>query len=105
MDFLEQLKVIEETIDSIKSGMNNILNTIPSSVDELVENKETEKLLDVEGVIAYTKWSKKTAQKAMQDPRMKTIWVGKGPQVTLRELLNYCSLNINRSTDHYWQEG
>ncbi len=105
MDFLEELNTIKETVESIKSEMNNLLNTIPSSIDELETTKDLEKLLDVEGVMDHTKWSKKTAQKAMQDPRMKTIWVGKGPQVTLRELLNYCSLNINRSTDSYWQEG
>ncbi len=65
-------------------------------------HQDVDILLDVKGVMAKTGWSLKTAQKAMQDERMHTIWVSKGPQVTLRELERYCSLNIDRTTDPYW---
>ena len=59
-------------------------------------------LLNAEGVRKITGWSLKTVQKAMQDSRMKTIWVGKGPQVEIGELKRYLALNIDRSTDPYW---
>ena len=101
------MKDIIENITQFTNVINNFDNEI-KALNKEIENLKTLRqdldiLLDVKGVMAKTGWSLKTAQKAMQDPRMKTIWVGKGPQVTLKELERYCSLNIDRQTDKYWK--
>ena len=98
-DFIENLSELTKTINTF----NNEMKALEKRLDDFkTASQDVDILLDVKGVMAKTGWSLKTAQKAMQDERMHTIWVSKGPQVTLRELERYCSLNIDRSTDPYW---
>lgn len=89
-------------INDYASHIRDVLSVCAKETEELKEQQFRLQLRDVQGVREETGWSLKTAQKAMRDPRMHTIWLGKGPQVTLKELERYCSLNIDRSTDDYW---
>ncbi len=98
---------VNELTEIIKLSANLIeeVQTLKKEYELLKTEKEnaTPILLNAEGVKKITGWSLKTAQKALLDPRMKTIWVGKGPQVEISELKKYLALNIDRATDAYWK--
>ena len=95
------IKGISELTDILKA-LNEEVKTLKHQIEGIDINDNP--LLDAKGVMAKTGWSLKTTQKAMQDPRMKTIWLSKGPQVTSKDLERYCGLNINRAIDPYWKE-
>lgn len=97
----EFMKNIYEFTEII-NAFNMVIEVLKKEIDDLQTVQENMNiLLDAQGVMAKTGWSLKTTQKAMRDPRMHTIWVSKGPQVTIKEFERYCALDIDRATDPY----
>ena len=101
IDFINMLSELTDAMTAFRA----VVSALKAEIEEIKAACQNGFVLfDAQDVMEKTGWSLKTTQKAMRDPRMKTIWLGKGPQVTPKELERYCALNIDRRTDRYWKE-